>query len=369
MAKPMDFKSLTAKMKDNCDSKLGLLTKEHVQSVIPTGSLVLDKLSGIGGIPKGRVTQIASEPSGGKSTAALTICRETQLCGGKVLYLDFEQAMSPHYAEKIGCDLSEEAGTMALYQPVSIEVAWKLILAYAEAGVDLIVFDSVAAMWPEVKEDDEEKMSSAIGVQARALGFLFPKLVQLIRQYNIAALFINQVRNKITTGFAGRFQTQPAYSKELPGGWTPKFYTSLLYYMEIRKAEKSTGTNSMTGDTEDIYDCNKVKITTWKNKLSSPFRSGEIYIQFGGRGIDDLRSVVEVGKNLSIIDYGRTGNWTLTAGKKEYKGRGEVELKNLFVANPAVYEEIRERIIAHDFISVEAPTDEMKKIQSEDDSE
>lgn len=375
MAKISSFEAYAETLRQNADARMGVLSSDDNLEVIPTGSVVFDKLSGVGGIPVGRITQIASEPGLGKSTTALSIAASCQRHGGKVLYLDFEQAMTYKYAEKMGCNITDNS--LIIAQPIDIEMGWELIVAFSERGVNLVILDSLANMLPKIEDDDIKKLSSAVGINARGLSLFFPRFKNQARLKHFAGLCINQVRSKIEFGWGAGIQRSPAYSKELPGGWAPKFNTDLLYYMSLKKTSKEKGTD-VSGDTADIYTGTELQVITWKNKFGISFQRAPAYLQFG-KGLDDFRSVVEMGRSLGIIDVStRGGFWAINSqgdypginvGEPIIKGRGEESIADTLAGNPAIYDYVRTRILDIDFLSEslsEEESKEIKAIMSED---
>jgi len=352
---PSNFAELAQSLKDSADASLGYISHGDTISVIPTGSIVLDKLSGKGGIPVGRITQIASEPGIGKSTSALAIAASCQRLGGCVLYLDFEQSLTAEYIEMMGCVLDNQ--TMIFAQPTDIDAAWEIIDMASNLNVNLIILDSLAAMFPRVEDEDFKNLKASVGFQAKGLSLFIPRLKSLARVKNFAVLMINQVRAKISMGWGSQFVKSPAYEKELPGGFIPKFYTDLLYYYSLRKTEKESGRNIM-GEKTDVHTGQEIKVQTWKNKIGTPFKHASMYLQFG-RGIDDFRSVVEMGISHGIIDLKRGGFWTLPsqgdypgveAGSPILSGRGEDTISEMLAVNPQAFEYVRNKVVAVDFM-------------------
>ena len=353
-------------LKGKANARLGMVGSNDVLEVIPTGSVALDLLTGIDGlkgIPKGRVTQIASDPGVGKSTTALQIAANCQKLGGKVLYLDFEQAMTAAYAIQMGCNLDDN--TMVLAQPTDLEIAWELIAQMSECGVSLVILDSIASMFPKVEDEDMASLKTQLGFQSRALALFFPRLKNQARTKNFAVLTINQVRAKIDFSFGSQFQKTPAYSQSLPGGYAVKFNTDLLYYLSIKKTEKQKGGTTVAGQSGDIYTGVEILATTWKNKVGKPFCRVPMYLTFGA-GIDDVRSVLEIGVSQGIIDVKRNGFWSINNLDNDYPGIAEgavilggrgielgteedpkpESLPTLLAANPEVYDYVRRKILS-----------------------
>jgi len=344
------FESFADLLTKKADARLGLVTAGQVLDVISTGSVALDRLSGIKGIPKGRITQIASDPGVGKSTTALNICSHHQKAGGRILYLDFEQAMTAEYAQKMGCNL--EDGTMILLQPTDMDAGWEVITKISELGVTLIVLDSIASMQPMIEEEKQAQLSQQIGIQARGLANFFPRLKNYARVKNFAVIAINQVRAKLEFGFGAGIQRTPAYSQALPGGYAVKFNTDLLYYLSIKKTEKEKGT-LMDGSRGDTYVGTEITATTWKNKVGMPFRKVPLYLTFG-QGIDDARSVLELALSHDVIEMKKAGYWSITndgtypGGRVDdvlAKGQGEDNISPALESDPDLYTYVRNRVL------------------------
>ncbi len=363
-AKIQTFEAFSKSIREKGDSKLGIMSSSDVIQKIPTGSVILDKLSGIGGIPLGRLTQIASEPSVGKSTLALTVAASCQRMGGKVLYLDFEQSLTAAYIKKMGCNLDD--GSMLVAQPMDINRGWDLVAQASMAGIHLVVLDSIASMFPEVADEDMRELKHQIGYQARGLAAFLPKIKSQAREKNFAVLAINQVRAKISMGFGSQFQKTPAYSMELPGGWAPKFYTDLMYFMSTRKTEKTPGI-TLAGDREELYSGQENQVMTWKNKVGGmPYRKANMFLKFGV-GIDDFRSVKELACSTGLIDMRRNGVWTfnslgdfngIPSGEPILSGRSAENLTEQLTANPEVYAYLRQKVLSQDLITESLEKDE-----------
>jgi RecA/RadA recombinase len=286
----------------------------------------------------------------------MTIAASCQKLGGKVLYLDFEQSVTPAYAKQMGCNLDDD--TMMIVQPLNIDIAWDLVAQVSEVGVNLIVLDSIAGMFPEVEEKDARDLKGQIGYQAKGLSQFFPRIKAQAREKNFAVLAINQVRAKLAFGFGANIQRSPAYTMELPGGWAPKFYTDLMYYLAIKKTEKTEGA-TLEGEKSEVYTGSHITVSVWKNKVGMPHRKGQMYINFG-QGIDDFRSVVEQATGLGIIDLRRNGVWSIKSegdfdgiavDEPILSGRGAETIDTELTANPRVFDYIRKRVLSRDFIT------------------
>jgi recombination protein RecA len=274
----------------------------HVSS-IPTGALSLDVALGIGGIPRGRVTEIFGPESAGKSTLAQHILAESQKRGGTAAYIDVEHALDPEYAAACGINVDE----LLISQPDTGEQALEICEALIRSGaIDLVVVDSVAALVPRA-EIEGDMGDSLPGLQARLMSQAMRKLVAAVARNNTALVFINQLREKIGVMFGSPETT--------PGGRALKFYSSVR--IDIRRIESLKDGQTFIG--------NRVRCKVVKNKVAPPFRQAEFDIMFTGdqHGINrhgdilDLAVEYDVVKKLgSFYSYGdlRLGQGRMNSG-------------------------------------------------------
>lgn len=262
--------------------------------IIPTGALGLDIALGVGGIPRGRITEIFGPESSGKTTLALTIAYNAQKEGGIVAFIDAEHALDPVYATKIGVDLDK----LMITQPDNGEQALNVVETLCESGaVDLIVIDSVAALVPKA-ELDGEVGDSHIGAQSRMMSQCLRKLVGKAKRSNTAVVFINQLREKIGVMFGSPETT--------PGGRALKFYSSVR--LDIRKI----GQNKVN----DVASGNKTKVKVIKNKVAPPFKECEFEIVYG-KGIENKSCILSLAVEYGLIDK-----------KGSHYSMGEIKLGN-----------------------------------------
>lgn len=298
--------------------RLGEMPKQQVD-VIPTGSLALDLALGIGGIPRGRVIEIYGPESGGKTTLALTIIAQAQRMGGLAAFVDAEHALDPQYAARLGVDVEN----LLISQPDTGEQALEIVELLARSGaVDVVVVDSVAALVP--KAEIEGEMGDAhVGLQARLMSQALRKLTAVLSKSNTAAIFINQVREKVGVMYGNPETT--------PGGRALKFYSSVR--LDVRK---SGGPIKQGNEAVGI----KVKVKVVKNKLAPPFREAELEIYFG-RGLDPLMDLVNVAVAAEVIQ--KAGSW-LSYGETRL-GQGKERAADFLKERPDLVEEIRARVL------------------------
>lgn len=298
---------------------LGKHQASHVIGVIPTGAIGLDIALGIGGVPRGRVTEIYGPESSGKSTLALHLVASVQKMGGIAAYIDAEHALDPGYAAKIGVNLDE----LLISQPDTGEDALNIAEMLARSGaVDLIVVDSVAALVPK-NELEGEVGDSFMGLQARMMSQALRKLTSTLAKSNTSCVFINQIRDKIGVMFGNPETTT--------GGKALKFYASIR--LDIRRIGGIKGP-----DNTEIG--NRVRVKVVKNKMAPPFTNSEFDILFN-EGISRMGSILDLGVDLGIIE--KKGTWFNMGSTRLGQGRESAreELKN----NPELAASIEKQIL------------------------
>jgi recombination protein RecA len=287
--------------------------------IIPTGALSLDLALGVGGLPRGRVTEIYGPESSGKTTLALHVVAEAQRNGGICAYVDAEHAMDPIYAKAIGVDIDE----LLISQPDTGEQALEITDMLVRSGaIDVIVIDSVAALTPRA-EIEGEMGDTHVGLQARLMSQALRKLTANLSKSNTICIFINQLREKIGVMFGSPETT--------PGGRALKFYSSVR--LDIRRIE------SIKDGVEIVGNRTRVKVV--KNKVAPPFKQAEFDIMYS-RGISREGSTLDMGVELGIIK--KSGAWFTYDG--EQLGQGRENAKNFLTANPEVMVEVSDRIWA-----------------------
>jgi recombination protein RecA len=299
---------------------------------VPTGALGLDLALGIGGLPRGRVTEIYGPESSGKSTLAMHVVAEAQRNGGICAYIDAEHAMDPIYAARIGVDVDE----LLISQPDTGEQALEITDMLIRSGaLDVIVIDSVAALTPRA-EIEGEMGDTHVGLQARLMSQALRKLTGNLNKSNTICIFINQLREKIGVMFGSPETT--------PGGRALKFYSSVR--IDIRRIE------SIKDGVEVVGNRTRTKIV--KNKVAPPFKQAEFDIMYG-QGISREGSVLDLGVELGIIK--KSGAWYTYEG--EQLGQGRENAKVFLHDNPEIMVDVSDRVRAQVGIGVtdEVPAD------------
>lgn len=299
--------------------KLGENSNNKIDTT-SSGSIAIDAALGIGGYPRGRIVEVYGPESSGKTTVTLHAIAEIQANGGTAAFIDAEHALDPVYAQKLGVNIDE----LLLSQPDTGEQALEIAEALVRSGaIDIIVIDSVAALVPKA-EIEGEMGDSHMGLQARLMSQALRKLSGVINKSNTLAIFINQVREKIGVMFGNPETTT--------GGRALKFYSSIR--LEVRRGEAIKQGTEIIG--------NKTKIKVVKNKVAPPFRTAEVDIMYG-EGISQEGEIVDIGAELDIIQ--KSGSWY--SYNSERIGQGRENVKQFFKENPAIKEEVTEKIRQH----------------------
>jgi recombination protein RecA len=294
----------------------------QVQS-ISTGSMALDYALGVGGLPRGRVTEIYGPESSGKTTLALHVIAEAQKAGGIAAIVDAEHAFDPTYARKLGVDIN----ALLVSQPESGEQALSIVETLVRSGaVDIVVIDSVAALVPQA-ELEGEMGDSVVGLQARLMSQALRKLTGAISKSSSVCLFINQLRDKIGVMYGSPETTT--------GGKALKFYSSIR--LDIRKI-------AQIKDGEEVVG-NRTKVKVVKNKVAPPFKTAEFDILYG-EGISVLGELIDLAVEFGIIK--KAGAWFSCGTEKLGQGRENVKklLKEDETLRTTIRQQVRETLIA-----------------------
>ena len=299
--------------------KLGEVAARSAVEAIPSGSLALDLALGVGGIPRGRISEIFGAEASGKTTLGQHVIAEAQKRGGIAAYIDVEHALDPSYAGNCGVNVDD----MLISQPDTGEQALEITEALVRSGaVDVIVIDSVAALVPRA-EIEGEMGDTHVGLQARLMSQALRKLAAAIGKSGTAVIFINQLREKVGIIFGNPEVT--------PGGRALKFYSSVR--IDLRRIDTIKEGNQAIGT--------RVRAKIVKNKVAPPFRNAEFDIMFG-HGISKEGNLIDMGVELGLVKkagaFFSYGDIRLGQGRessKQYLGR-----------NPELAQEIEQKIRA-----------------------
>jgi recombination protein RecA len=296
--------------------KLGSAQRQQVD-FIPTGSIALDLALGVGGIPRGRITEIFGPESSGKTTVCQHVIAEAQAKGGVAAFIDVEHALDPGYARACGVNVDE----LLVSQPDTGEQALEITETLIRSGgIDVVVVDSVAALVPRA-EIEGEMGDSFVGIQARLMSQALRKLTGAVSRSNTALVFTNQLREKIGVMFGNPETT--------PGGRALKFYASVR--LDIRRIE------TIKNGTESVG--NRVRVKVVKNKVAPPFRVAEFDVMYG-EGVSKEGGLLDVGVAMGVVD--KTGAWFTYAETR--LGQGREAAKDFLKQDPALATEIEGKI-------------------------
>jgi recombination protein RecA len=292
--------------------------KEKVRvEAVPTGAINLDAAIGVGGIPRGRVTEIYGPESSGKTTLCLHVVANAQKMGGVAAFIDAEHALDTEYARKLGVDVE----SLLISQPDTGEQALEICEILVRSGaVDIVVVDSVAALVPKA-EIEGDMGDSHVGLQARLMSQALRKLTGAIARSKTIVIFINQLREKIGVMFGNPETTT--------GGKALKFYASLR--LDIRRI-------GPVKEKEDVVGSH-VRVKVVKNKVAPPFKQAEFDIMYA-EGISHTSLLVDIGSESGIIE--KSGAWYSYKGQKI--GQGRENAKMYLKDNPAILAEVEEAV-------------------------
>ena len=289
--------------------------------VIPTGSIGLDIALGVGGVPKGRVTEIYGPESSGKTTLALHIIAQSQKRGGSAAFIDAEHALDVSYARRLGVKTDELLISQPDYGEQALEIADLLVRSNA---VDVVVIDSVAALIPQA-ELEGNMGETQVGGQARLMSHALRKLTGTIHKSSTVVIFINQIRMKIgMTGYGSPETTS--------GGNALKFYASIR--MDIRRIQTLK-------DKEEVFG-SKTRIKVIKNKVAPPFREAVVDILYG-TGMSREGELLDMGVENGIVQ--QSGAWF--AFGSERLGQGKENVRAYLLDNQDIRERIEQQLLEH----------------------
>ena len=303
---------------DGAVMRLGEASHLSVE-VIPTGSLALDRALGVGGVPRGRVSEIYGPEASGKTTVCQHIVAESQKLGGVAAFIDMEHALDPTYAAKCGVDIDN----LLISQPDTGEQALEITETLVRSGaIDVVIIDSVAALVPR-SEIEGDMGDPTMGMQARLMSQALRKLSGAIKQTNTAVVFTNQLRMKIGVMFGNPETTT--------GGMALKFYASVR--IDVRRTESIKVGQEVVG--------NRVRARVVKNKVAAPFKVAEFDIMYN-EGISRVGGILDLGVETGLIE--KRGSFY--SYKEDRLGQGREKVKQYLKENPETAQELEQNIRA-----------------------
>ncbi len=301
---------------DGAVMRLGEASQMNVD-VIPTGSLALDIALGVGGIPRGRITEIYGPESSGKTTICQHVVAQAQKRGGIAAYIDMEHALDPAYAARCGVNVND----LLISQPdtgeQAFDIAEQLIRSNA---IDVVVIDSVAALVPKA-EIEGEITDMQPGVQARLMSKALRRLAGVIKQTNTAIIFTNQLRQKIGIMFGNPETTT--------GGMALRFYASVR--LDVRRVQAIKSGGEVTGS--------RTRVRVTKNKVAPPFKEAEFDIMYN-EGISTLGDMLDVATSMNIVE--KRGTFFMYDGSRI--GQGRENAKAYLAEHPEVAAKIEAQV-------------------------
>jgi len=320
--------------------KLGTHAEGIEIETVSTGSLGLDIGLGIGGLPRGRIVEIYGPESSGKTTLALHVIAQAQKTGGTCAFVDAEHALDPVYARKLGVNIDD----LLISQPDAGEQALEIADTLVRSGaIDVLVVDSVAALVPRA-ELEGEMGDAHVGLQARLMSQALRKLTGSISKSRCMVIFINQIRQKIGVMFGNPETTT--------GGNALKFYASVR--LDIRRIGAIKDRETVVG--------NQTRVKVVKNKLAPPFRVVEFDIMYG-EGVSKTGELIDLGSQAGVIE--KSGAWFSYDGQRI--GQGRENAKQFLRDNPAMLEEIEQKIRANAGLVADAMMGASENAESNDD--
>ncbi len=313
--------------------------KVQIES-IPTGALNLDAAIGVGGIPRGRISEIYGPESSGKTTLCLHVIANAQKLGGIAAFVDAEHALDPQYSRRLGVDVDNLLVSQPDTGEQALEIAEVLIRSNA---VDVVVIDSVAALVPRA-EIEGEMGDSHVGLQARLMSQALRKLTGAVNRSHTSVVFTNQIREKIGVMFGNPETTS--------GGRALKFYASLR--LDIRRIGAIKDGSDLIG--------NRTRVKVVKNKCAPPFKQAEFDIIYN-EGISHTSLLVDLGADLDVVE--KAGSWYSYGDLR--LGQGKENAKEFLKENPDVMEEIEEKVKEALQIAPAGASDEDDEVEEDEE--
>jgi len=310
--------SITKQFGEGSIMRLGSNTKMKVET-LSTGSLAIDLMLGVGGLPRGRIIEIYGPESSGKTTFCLSVIAEAQRRGGLAAFIDVEHALDPKYAKIVGVNLDD----LLVSQPDSGEDALNIMETLIRSNaIDVIILDSVAALTTKA-ELDGQMGDATVGAQARLMSQAMRRLTAVVSKTNCVCIFTNQIREKIGVMFGNPETTS--------GGRALKFFSSIR--LDIRRKDQlKTPEGKVIG--------NRTKIKAVKNKVAPPFTECEFDIMYD-EGISAMGSLIDLGVDHKVLE--KKGAWIAFNG--ELVGQGREAAKDALKQNPALAEKVKAAIL------------------------
>lgn len=345
MAK-MSPKEFLKKLSKEDKKALNDLSKPKNFDFIPSGSWVLNSIIGDGtnqqkpgGLPRGYLIEIFGNESSGKTTCALSACKQAQaISDSPVIFLDFERSFHHPYAEALGVDLNPER--LMVFEPDHFEHGWSLIKDALIMEPPLIVCDSVTAMIPKQYLDGSVDESGRIGAHAALMSRMLNEMTKRIKETNTSFLMLNQIRAKINTSGGKNYGP----SEDSTGGNALKFYASVRIKLKKGQAQTVTGKSIITGKSEKKAVNVIVYATAVKNRIDAPFKTGPLYIRFG-KGFDNILSMIELATNTGVIKKKGAFYSFETGGKTLFNAQGKEKLREVLMNDAKIYSKLKDSLV------------------------
>ena len=319
------------------------LNTKKPMDFIPTGSWVIDTLIGDGtmtgtpgGFPRGHIVEVFGDESSGKTTLALSICREAQELGGLPVFMDFEQTFHPGYAEKMGINLAKNK--FLVFQPNHFQHGARLIKDSLSMKPLVIVCDSVSAMLPQQFLEGAIDDATRIGLQAQLMSGMLSYITKYLKESNTCLVFTNQLRSVIKKS---KYEGGP--DEESSGGRALKFYSSVRLKLKKSTVEKIDVKSKITGKKGQEPVNVIIKATVVKNKIDKPYYTAPVYIRFG-KGFDNILSIIELAVNTNTIKKSGAFFTFEKNDKSIIKAQGKEQLWRMMDEDDKLCEAIQEKL-------------------------